>query len=103
METSNQEKDDNLSALKGLFRWLESITKQKEAKERIHVFMSSSEQFFLRWVEGLMQNKCEVIQIVDLPKIQAQEFFEIKKGEYGIEKCKISFDQLYQLTGCFKK
>ena len=102
METSNEEKEQNLFALKGLFRWLETITKEKPTKERIYVFMASSEQFFFKWVQNYMQDKCRIILIVDLSKIQAQNFYNIKKVEYSLQNCKISFNELYKLTGCSK-
>ena len=39
--------------------------------------MASSEQFFFKWAETNMQKKCEIIQIVDLPKEQAQTFYNL--------------------------
>ena len=102
METSNEEKEQNVFALKGLFSWLETITKEKPSKERLYVFMASSEQFFFKWVQSNMQDKCRIIHIVDLSKIQAQNFYNIKKEEYALQNFKINFNKLYKLTDCSK-
>ena len=63
--------------------------------------MASSEHFFFKWAETNMQNKCEIIQIVDLPKEQAHTFYNLMKVEYNVQNCKISFDELYKLSGFY--
>ena len=79
-----------------LFQWFESISK---AKNCVHVFLASSEQFFVKWISIKLPDKYETFQIVDLPKLKAESYYQKIINDLKIQNCKIDFQNLYQLTG----
>ena len=96
----NLEKSEENDVLDGVFRWIESMTK---AEHSIHVFMASSEQFFYNWIGSKLLNKFSIIQVVDLPKKQAELFYNQLKDELNLNDFlnADAFDNLYKLTGFY--
>lgn len=70
------------------------LTKEKGL---VHIFMASSEPFFLNWLKEKINDGIDPITISDLNKYEAQIYFHFLNPPVGI-----SFEDVFALTGIFK-
>ena len=98
-----KEETSNKAALEGLFRWMEALI--KEDFSSIVVFLVSSDQFFFNWIQSKLENKIKIIQVIDLPKIEAENYFLFYCQSINImpNNLPFTFNELYQLTGSLQK
>ena len=84
--------------LNGLFTWMESITKHKKP---VYVFLASSDQFFVGWMQKKLDYKITPAVIGDLSKQETKIFYEylIVKNASSAFQNRFSFEELYELTG----
>ena len=83
----------NLAALKALFKWMINLTKEDQ---RVHFFLSSSDQFFLGWLDVNFGSPTRLKVIGDLTRSEASKYFDSL-----IPPREINFSNLFDLTGKF--
>ena len=90
----NLEKNQiNQEALKALIRWILNLTKESNL---VHFFITSSEQFFLDWLETNFGSPTQCLVIGDLPKDEAHKYFDSLHPPQEID-----FQSVFNLTGLF--
>ena len=80
-------------ALKGLFDWMIHLTKEIG---KVHIFLCSSEQFFLSWISSKISAK-SIMVVGDLEKNEAKKFFSILMPDCNEN----DFETAFALTGSF--
>lgn len=73
--------------------WMLFLTKENAL---VHIFLASSEQFFLNWLQRKISNGISVVTIGDLNKIDANIYFNFLKPPPDL-----SFENVFPLTGIF--
>ena len=93
LENQNIEKEQNIEALTFLFDWMKHMTKETQ---KLHIYLASSEQFFLQWIEKCIGEGMRTLTIGDLKKEDAREYFYTLNPPLGL-----LFETVFELTGIF--
>ena len=81
---------DDKDALEGFLRWIDGL---KETC-KLHVFLASSEEFFVKWIQWKFKSKLNFAIITDLKKKEAESFFNLVSAN-------LPKDKLIPLTSYF--
>jgi hypothetical protein len=96
---------EDKAALETLLQWMVGGVKEGPTKNRVHIFMSSSDSFFCNWLNhklGGMVHTVNPIVIGDLNLKEAEEFYDKRCAKLKITKFLDFKTEIYPYLGISK-